>query len=152
MWEIIISFIANIFSSVIPEYLPKSEKEKYRNQFQTMRMEIAEALAMYACCYNNPIDIAKTNGQLPPLYQEGSKRIRELASKMKAYGEVLPDKRMGINVTRTQIMDVAGYLFGISNSFTTPYNCGISNDDLHAVREYVLNIRAILELSEKGAE
>lgn len=152
MWEIIMSFIASIFSAILPEYLPKSEKEKYKDQFQTMRMEIAEALAMYACCYNNPVDIAKTNGQLPPLYREGTKRIRELASKMKAYGEVLPDKKMGINVTQTQIMDVAGCLFGISNSFITPYNCGISNDDLYAVREYVLSIRTILKLNEKGAE
>ena len=81
MIKFILDIFANALSAIIPNLLKKKEPSEYKKSYEELRREISEALSMYACYFHNPIDLADTpDHKLPPLWQEGSYKIRFLAS------------------------------------------------------------------------
>ena len=137
---VILTFILNLMSSSKNGNEPKKSYDK-------LKSDISEALTMYCCCYRNPVDLAKLqDGKLSGIYLEGANRLRELSSKVEALAETMPKKRNNLPVTIDQLRDVHSLLMGLSNSFTTPYNCAASREDLRIVDEWEKNVRDILDI------
>ena len=118
----------------------------YRKKYEELRIEIAESLTMYANLYTNPIDIAKTeNHQLPQNYAEVSSKLRNLASKLKAFSETMPPKIRKVP-SKQALYDASECLIGLSNSFTTPYNSNISDAERRNTHKYENDLRRLLQL------
>ena len=118
----------------------------YRKKYEELRIDISEALTMYANLYTNPIDIAKTeNHQLPQNYAEASSKLRNLASKLKAFSETMPPKIRKVP-SKQALYDASGCLIGLSNSFTTPYNSNISDAERRNTYKYENDLRRLLQL------
>ena len=148
--EAVVDFFATIISGVLPGLIKKepSEQKKY---YEEIRREIAEALSMYACCFRNPVDLAETRDHiLPPLYAEGSHKIRELASKLKALAETMQQSKSDIPISAEKMTDAAGCLYGLSNSFHTPYGTGRCAEDRNAVNNFEKELRTILGLPTRN--
>ena len=149
MGEIILSLLADIFGGKISDLLKKREPSEHKKCYENIRRDVAEALAMYACCFHNPIDLADTpDHKLPPLWEDGSHKIRELASRLKALAEIMPNKKKtDVPISIEKMNDAAGCLYGISNSFHTPYGMGWTAEDRKVVEKYEDELREILVLN-----
>ena len=118
----------------------------YRKKYEELRIEITESLTMYANLYTNPIDIAKTeNHQLPQNYAEVSSKLRNLASKLKAFSETMPPKIRKVP-SKQALYDASECLIGLPNSFTTPYNSNISDAERRNTHKYENDLRRLLQL------
>lgn len=146
--EIIAAAIGAIVSaaiSIVVGYMKK--KNEISEQYNKLRSDVSEALTMYCCYYLNPIDIAKTaDHRLPDNYRQGSDRLRELAAKVEAFAETLPKNAKKLPFKTEDLHDVHSYLIGLSNSFSTPYGCDVSREELDAAREWENEIRVILNI------
>lgn len=148
MIEQCISLLGNLLSSLLPNLL-KKEPSEHKKCYNEIRKEVAEVLSMYACCFYNPVDLADTcDHKLPPFYEEGSYKIRALASRLKALAETMPCKKTDVPNSIDELKTAAGYLFGISNSFHTPYGRGSSYNDSECIREWENELRRILNLDD----
>ena len=143
MFETIMGVIGNIISSIVS----KDRKSGLRENYEAIRFEIATTLALYAKYYHNPVDLAQISDlKLPKDYAEASEKIRALASKTRALSEILPDKPKHAE-TKSRLNDVSACLFGLSNSLTTPFDCGITGEHQQVVDEYERQIKKLLKLS-----
>lgn len=149
MWEIALGFVADFLSNTLPQLFKKREPSENKKYYDELRREIAEALSMYACCFYNPVDLADyKDHKLPPFYEEGSHRLRELASKLKAFAEIISKDKTDVPINVEEMHNAAGCLYGISNSFHTPYGTGRSFEDMNSVRQYEDELRVILNLKK----
>ena len=151
MLEAFLGFITSLISSILPGLLKKKEASEHRKNYDEIRREVAEALSMYACCFYNPVDLADTQDhKLPSFYDEGSVRIRALAAKLKALAETLPTGKNDLPINADDMLDAARYLFGISNSFHTPYGMGSSSTDWQHLRGWEDELRRLLDLKSRN--
>lgn len=150
MIETLLGFLANIFSTLFSHFTSKhGEQSETRRRYEDLRREIAAALTMYARFFHNPIDIAQTEGhQLPQDCAEGSRKLRELASQLRALSETMPEKVKDMPITCNEMYEASKYLIGLSNSFTTPYGMARSAEERNGVREYEAELRKLLNISE----
>ena len=143
MFETIMGFIGNIIFSIIS----KDRKPRFRERYETIRSEIAAALALYAQYYHNPVDLARMPDQkLPKDYAEASKELRALASRAQALSETLPDKPKYAEA-KSILYRVSKSLFGLSNGLATPFNCGITEKHQQTIDENERKIKELLKLS-----
>ena len=126
----------------------KHSVSESRQKYDALRCEIATALTMYACCFNNPIDLATTkNNEMPPEYVEGQKVLRSLGAQIRSLAETLPEKVKDLPISKSEMTDASGYLIGLSNSFITPYGYGSYQGDRDNARHYEKHLREILNLT-----
>ena len=152
MWEKIVSLLLNFLSFITSRCDKRSTPSDYRKEFDQLRKEISAALTFYADCYSDPVDLAKSPYMLPQKHKEGSDKLRELASKLRAFAETLPQKTKDIPASAQQIQDAADCLIGLSNSFTTPYNCGVTSEQLRNTRDFVQSVKEKLNLTTNGEQ
>ncbi len=164
----VIEMVANLIVAVVPAFVPYLFiPSEYSKEYKQLRKDISSALVLYADCYSNPVDISKTNNQLPQKYQDASARFRELSSRLRAFLETLPCRRRkpkkntkpGKKHSRgksdriptvEQLDTAANGLMGLSNSMQTPYNCGITSEDIKNTQDFVRMVKENLRLSTAG--
>ena len=138
--------LSGIISYIVSVRTANKWVPAYRKKYEELRIEVAESLTMYANLYANPIDIAKTeNHQLPQNYAEASSKLRNLASKLKAFSETMPPRIRKVP-SKKAIDDASSCLIGLSNSFTTPYNSNFSDAERRNTYKYENDLRQILQL------
>ena len=143
----LITGIVEFLKTIISLIMSKDKTSEFSKNYDDLRFDIATALAMYAQYYHNPVDLARMPDQkLPPKYAEASEKIRVLASKTRALSQTLPDKEKNAEI-KSRLHDISACLFGLSNSFITPFNCGITTEHQRYVDEYEREIKKILKLS-----
>lgn len=131
--DAIISFFSNILSAILPSLFKKREPTDLKKRYEKLRFDVAEALTMYACYYHNPVDLAQMSDHtLPQEYVTASNELRKLGSTASALAATMPEKEKKLPITKTDLANVSGYLIGLSNSMTTPYNCA----DIGEFRDY----------------
>ena len=138
--------LSGIISYIVSVRTANKWVPAYRKKYEELRIEIAESLTMYVNLYTNPIDIAKTeNHQLLRNYAEASSKLRNLASKLKAFSETMPPKIRKVP-SKQALYDASNCLFGLSSSFTTPYNSNISDAGRRNIYKYESDLRQLLKL------
>lgn len=146
IWETIISFVLNILSAIFPKFFNKREPSEFENQYKQFQFDAASALTMYACYYNNPVDLAKLpDNKLPPDYAAASTEFRKLGSTARALAVTMDEKKT--TISKSDLENVSHYFIGLSNSMTTPYNCGTSTEDILAAREWEAEIKKLLSIN-----
>ena len=150
MVDALLGFLTNILGTLFSHLTSKhGEHSEWRQRYDALRQEIAAALTMNACYYCNPVDIARMkNHQLPHDYAEGSKQLRELGAKVRALMETAPKKVKDMPISKQDLYEVSSNLIGLSNSFTTPYNSGVSEWHYNAIQKYESEIRKHLNLDD----
>lgn len=148
--EVLLEFLSSLLNALIPHYASKHGKQsETRKMYEDIRRKIAAALTMNACYYYNPIDIAKTKDhRLPDDYSEGSHKLRELASELRALSETMPEKVRDMPISKKDMYESSRYLIGLSNSFTTPYDMERSAEEYRSVHNYENELRRLLKISE----
>ena len=131
--------LSGIISYIVSVRTANKWVPAYRKKYEELRIEVAESLTMYANLYTNPIDIAKTD------YAEASSKLRNLASKLKAFSETMPPRIRKVP-SKEAIDDASSCLIELSNSFTTPYNSNISDAERRNTYKYENDLRQILQL------
>lgn len=114
--------------------------QKYRQ----MRETISYLLCMHANKYTNPLDLAEHNNTLPEEYAIASNDFREIASKLRAFIEVLPRIHIGIP-NKNSLYEASVQLIGLSNCFTLPY--GYTNRPSYKLQdneEFADRVRSLL--------
>ena len=143
--DAIIGFFSNILASLLPFLFKKKEPSEYDKQLEKLRFDIAAALTMYARCYHNPVDLAKqADHSLPPEYETASVELRKLGSTARALAATIPVKKKNLPICKSTLLRVSVCLIGLSNSMTTPYNCGLSHVDRKYVNASEAEIRRLL--------
>ena len=147
MWEIL-PIIADLIKAVVQRYKEKKEPSPLRKEYDSLRRMAAHGLAMNACYYCNPVDIAQHGDKLPEAYERGSTQLRDLGSKFKSFAETLPERTHDIPLNKEQIAQVGSNFIGLSNSFNTPYRCPCDREDVKVAREMEATIRSLLDISK----
>lgn len=133
-----ISVLVSILLLILSEWV----KQLFFNPLQdykNLKAEIACILIQYANVYTNPIDITKTNNQLPEVYIETSKELRRVASELQGFIEKISCIKFMIS-NKDKIKDAIGNLMGLSNNM-----CKINGSNIHIdyVRENLNSKEAI---------
>lgn len=145
--EAIINFFSNILSALFSSLFKTREPTEFDKQYEKLRFEIVKALTMYSCNYYNPVDLAQMpEGKLPQEYVVASDELRKLGATANALGATMPAKKKKLPITKDALSEVSSYLIGLSNSMTTPYNCGVSSQMLQAVQEWESEIKRLLSI------
>ena len=140
--------LSGVISYIVSVLVAKKWIPVYREKYEELRIAVSEALNLYASLYNNPVDIARVpEQQLPPDYREASLKLRELASKMQAFSEVIPAEKRKIP-TKRELREASSCLLGLAHSLTTPYNSVVSDSVLKPTREYERRLRQLLHLPD----
>lgn len=143
------SFISSIMSAILPSVLKKKEQSEFEKQCESLRFDVARALTMHARYYCNPVDLADTeDNKLPQKYDMASNELRSLGAKASALAAIFPTEQNNLHINKNALSEVSGYLIGLSNSMTTPYNCGISSSHIYYVKEWERKIKELLELDD----
>ena len=150
--EAIIGFFSNILSTILPFLFKKREPTEFDKQYEALRFDVAKALTMYACYYHNPVDLAQMpEHKLPQEYVTASDELRKLGSSASALAVTIPEKEKKPPITKADLDNVSGCLIGLSNSMTTPYNCGVSAHALDFVAEREAAIRKLLHIEKNNS-
>lgn len=147
MWEIL-SIIADLIKVAIQRYREKKEPSPLRKEYDSLRRMAAEALAMNACYYCNPVDVAQYGNRLPEAYEKGSEALRELGAKFRGFAETLPDEVRDLPLSKAQITEIGSNFIGLSNSFNTPYRCPEDRYSVQSAREMEKTIRSLLRITK----
>lgn len=146
--EILIEFLANVLSSLLPAVFKKREPSELDKKYDQLRFEVAEALAMYACYYGNPIDLAKqADCKLPSAYEKASTELRRLGSTASAIAAMSSPKKKK-PIAKSEMLDVSGALIGLSNSMITPYNCDVPSIHFEMIHKWEATIRKNLKIEQ----
>lgn len=139
--------ILNFLSSIISKIPVSNEAKKNREKYDELRMKVSEAMTLYSRYYNNPVDIAKMpNNILPEDYSKASEEIRKLAAKLRALSETMPSKGKKASARKKSLFEASQSLIGLSNCFTTAFNCDVSSSHYEIVRSLEEDIRGQLHL------
>lgn len=146
IWATIINFLVSILSAIFPKLFGKRESSKFEKQYQQFQFDAAAALTMHACCYSNPVDLAKLpDKKLPPDYEVASTELRKLGSTARALAATMDEKKT--TISKSDLENVSHYFIGLSNSMSTPYNCCASEEELRAVKKWEADIRNLLNIN-----
>ena len=91
--------------------------------------------------------LMKDQAELAPIveaYQEYKKAKQDIEDSLMILDEE-SDEEMR-ELAKEELNDVSGYLIGLSNSMSTPYNCCASAEELRAVREWQSEIKRLLDI------
>ena len=129
----------------------KSEETKqFLEQYNAIRRNVAENLAMYACCYHHPVDLAKMpDHKMPPMHLEGSDVLRRLASRLSGLADSMSIDDLDVRISDEQLRKAAGCLYYISNSFQTPYATERSQEAHNCLMKNIENLKEVLELQKQ---
>ena len=145
----LITSIIALFAAVCPLIINKQKQKRaeFDRKYNELRTAVASALPMYACCYHNPINLAKrADHKLPPEYETAQTELRKLGATASALAATMPEKGKKLNATRVELGRVSECLIGLSNSMSTPY--GVSQDDRDCVRDIEKEIRDLLHIEQ----
>ena len=148
LWNFISSepnstIIAGVVVFVICEWL----KEVWLNplqEYKKLKSKVSKELIVSSMYYANPI--IHSDG-MEKEYTEASNKMRELASEVAAFAEIVPCVHLGIPNSKN-IVEAGKHLMGLSNSFfISNYNVAETHMDQNAVLENkvkkLLNLRGI---------
>ena len=158
IWEGVVSVFTDLLPSVLllkEKISNKNELAEFEKEYKKMRLDIAFALSFHACCYSNPIDIAKIpDHQLPQDYEKACDELRKLGAKASALAATLPEKERHLPISKNALIEVSKNLIWLSNSLYTPYNCDVSYNHAERIAQHVKEIRMALgiEISEKSSD
>lgn len=144
----LVTALIALLTSVLPSTLNMRRNViDFRNKYDEFRSSVASVLTMYACYFHNPVDLAKTEDhRLPQKYDIASDELRNLGATAKALSAIVPANKKKLPIAKEELNDVSGYLIGLSNSMSTPYNCCASAEELRAVREWQSEIKRLLDI------
>lgn len=149
----VMEVLSSILLIVLPLVIKKREPSELEEKYAQLRLDVAKALTLYACYYKNPVDLARLPDQkLPPAYENARTELRKLASEASALAVILESDCKSPPFTKEEMTEVSNNLIGLSNSMNTPYNCGVSREDLDDAREYEARIRALLNIKKQETE
>lgn len=149
----LITSIIALITSVLPLALNKRKlKKEFEEKYRQLQSDVASALTMCACYYHNPIDLAQMpEHKLPQEYVIASNELRKLGSTAIALSVTIPEREKKLPITKADLDNVSGCLIGLSNSMTTPYNCGVSAHALEFVAEREAEIRKLLHIEKTNS-
>lgn len=143
--SILSSLVTAVFASFA--FLITQIYFKYYQEFRVLRGKTATLLTLYASCFSNPVDIAKTkNQELPSGYREASIELRKLASDWRGFIEVKP--KMLLRPTKKMCVIISKNLIGLSNGMNCPYNSSCQST-IEGNIQYVNTIRITLKFYEE---
>lgn len=143
----LITAIIALLTSVLPTALNTQHfSVEFDNKYNQLRTDVATALTMYACYYHNPVDLAEqADHRLPQNYETASVALRALGSTASALAAIIPEKKR-FQARKADLIDVSGYLIGLSNSMQTPYNCSMSTEEKQAIRDWEAKTKKALKI------
>ena len=143
--DAIIGFFTNILAAVLPSLFKKKEPSEWSKNYEKLRFDVAKALDLYSRCYCYPVDLAtRPDRKLPQEYVTASEELRMLGSTASALAATIPVREKNLPICKSALMTVSRNLIGLSNSMTTPYNCGPSREDREFVDASEEEIRKLL--------
>lgn len=141
--------VLGLLATILPFLFKKYEQSGFDKKYKQLRCDVAEALAMYSCCYHNPVDLAKQiDHKLPAIYETASAELRKLASTASTLSVTKPKLIIVPRISKADLDTVSGYLYGLANSMTTPYDCYTTNEERKSVVEWENEIRRILNIQK----
>lgn len=153
--EIFLTILATIVSGVFVYVFCEWMKEIWLMPFQEYKKQkakIAAALTLYANCYSNPVDLAKTeDNKLPNYYEVASVELRKLAAELRGLNEIISWCRILIP-RKNELDEVASCLIGLSNSMNTPYNTTMSETHISKTEERENEIKKKLRFARSKAD
>lgn len=105
-----------IFAGVVVFVICEWVKEVWLSplqEYKKLKSKVSKTLILYACYYSNPIPLGDS---MREVYSKASDEIRELASEVSAFAEVIPFIHWGIPKAKN-IIEAGKCLIGISNRF-----------------------------------
>ena len=143
--DAIIDFFTNILAAILPSLFKKKEPSEWTKNYEKLRFDIAKALDLYFRCYRYPVDLAtQPNFKPPQEYVTASEELRTLGTTASALAATIPVKEKNLPIYKSTLLRVSSCLIGLSNSMTTPYNCGSSYVDRKYVNASEAEIRKLL--------
>lgn len=115
-----LTIISGVFVFVICEYLKEIWLSPLQ-EYKKLKQKAAFALTYYAKYYCNVIDSASENNELIDKYNSVSVKLRDLASELRAFVEILSWLKVGIP-SKEKIYKASSNLIGLSNSMFCPHN------------------------------
>ncbi|RKI45523.1 hypothetical protein D7V67_16040 [Clostridium paraputrificum] len=143
--KILLTFILTTFANFLA-FLASKVYYKPIEKYRDLKSHTSYALTYYANIYSNPIDIAKTNNNLPEEYKVASSELRKLAAEWKSF--IYLKSFPGLFVlSNKKILQVSKNLIGLSNSLTLPYNTNDNfSEKVENINRIINEIRSTLKL------
>lgn len=111
-WEMVSTVVAGVLVFVVCEWLKEVWLSPLQ-EYKKLKAKVSKMLIVHAQYYANPITIDhKMNDE----YSKASSEMRELASEVSAFAEVIPSIHLGIPDAKS-IVEAGTYLIGLSNGF-----------------------------------
>lgn len=111
-WEMVSTIIAGVLVFVVCEWLKEVWLSPLQ-EYKKLKEKVSKMLIVHAQYYSNPITI---DHQMEKEYSKASGEMRELASEVSAFAEVIPCIHLGIPDAKN-IVEAGRCLIGLSNGF-----------------------------------
>lgn len=111
-WEMIVTIVAGVVVFVVCEWLKETWLSPLQ-EYKKLKLKVSRLLIVHAQYYANPITI---DHQMNQEYSQASSEIRELASEVSSFAEIIPRYRLGIPSPKI-IVEAGKKLIGLSNGF-----------------------------------
>ncbi|MGI6192861.1 MAG: hypothetical protein ACOYI3_04790 [Christensenellales bacterium] len=150
--EQFLTVFATVVSGVIVYVFSEYVKAKWldvHKRYMQLKYDISYLLCMYAYIYMNPEDPAKHSNGLPESYIKVQNELREMASKLRAFIELMPHFHPGIPCSK-DIHDASDELIGLSNgltlSYDTPSETNVMEEHIKLNKTAAYEIRRLLRI------
>ena len=111
-WEMASTIIAGVLVFVVCEWLKEVWLSPLQ-EYKKLKAKVSKMLIVHAQYYSNPITI---DHKMNEEYSKASSEIRELASEVSAFAEIIPYIHWGIPDAKN-IVEAGRCLIGLSNGF-----------------------------------
>lgn len=136
------TIVSGVIVFVICEYLKEIWLSPLQ-EYKKLKQRISYALTYYANVYCNVIDPAIKDQDLILRYNTTSDKLRDLASELRAFSEILSWLRVGIP-SKKKIYKASCSLMGLSNSLFCPKNSDNTYERIDSNENRAKKIRNLL--------
>ena len=142
-WEMLATIVAGVVVFVVCEWL----KEVWLSPLQEytkLKAKVSKLLIVHAQYYANPIEASH---DMSSEYKSASCELRELASEVSAFAELIPVIHLGIPKA-TEIVEAGRCLIGLSNNFfvtgvESAHEKAMRNCDTRTKIKQIMKLRGI---------